>query len=134
MKSFFLSNCLYCLVTVLRIRDVYPRYNFFHPGSPIQGCQNTGSRVRIRIKEMRYFQVSTPKTYTKFSNYDAGCSSRISDPGFGFFSNPASRIRIPFPGVKKAPDPGFRVPDPDPQQCFSYSKCFIESLVVAVAG
>jgi hypothetical protein len=29
----------------------------------------------------------------------AGCSSRISDPGFGFFP-------IPDPGVKKSPDPG----------------------------
>jgi hypothetical protein len=35
---------------VLRIRDVYPI--FFHPGSQMQG---TRSRIRIRVKEFKYF-------------------------------------------------------------------------------
>jgi hypothetical protein len=39
----------------------------------------------------------------------------ISDPGPGIFFHPGSRIQMPDPGVKKAPDPGsgfFSMPDP----------------------
>jgi hypothetical protein len=35
---------------VLRIRDVYPGSEFFHPRSRIQGPKDSGSRTRIRIK------------------------------------------------------------------------------------
>jgi hypothetical protein len=38
-------------VMMLRIRDVYPRSEFFHPGSRIQGQK----RFRIRLKEFKYF-------------------------------------------------------------------------------
>jgi hypothetical protein len=76
------------LLAVLWIRDVYlgsdffpsriQDLTFFHPG--------TGSR--IRIKEFKYFN---PKTWFLSSmKHDLGCSSRI---------------RIPDPRVKKAPDP-----------------------------
>jgi hypothetical protein len=39
------------LKAVLRIRDVSPESEFFHTGSWIQGQQDSGSRIRIRIKE-----------------------------------------------------------------------------------
>jgi hypothetical protein len=39
-------------------------------------------------------------------------SKKGPDPGSGKNS---SRIRIPDPGGIKAPDPGSRIPDPDPQ-------------------
>ncbi len=38
---------------VLRIRDVYPGYEFFHPSSRIQG--QTDSESRIRTKKFKYF-------------------------------------------------------------------------------
>ncbi len=41
------------LWSVLRIRD--PRSEFFHPGSRIHGQKDSGSRIRIRIKELKYF-------------------------------------------------------------------------------
>ncbi len=48
---------------MLRIRDVYPGSDFFHPGS------------RIRIEEYKYFN---PKNcFLSSRNYDPGCSSRI---------------------------------------------------------
>jgi hypothetical protein len=43
---------------------------------------------------------------------------RIRDPGSG--KNPS---RIPDPGGKKAPDPGSRIPDPDPQHWFTPKTC-----------
>jgi hypothetical protein len=44
-----LSPCL----PVLRVRDVFPGSEFFHPRSRIQGQKDSGSR--IRIKEFRFF-------------------------------------------------------------------------------
>jgi hypothetical protein len=44
-------------VPVLRIRDVYPGSEFFHPGSQIQGEKD--SSIRIRIKEYKYFFLSS---------------------------------------------------------------------------
>jgi hypothetical protein len=41
--------------TVLWIHDVYPGSEFFHPRSRIQGKKDSGSRIRIRIKEFKYF-------------------------------------------------------------------------------
>ncbi len=77
---------------VLRIREVYPDpgFDFFHPGSRLQGWQDPGPGSAS--KNLSNFN---PKTNTKFQ----GCSSRIPDPDF-FLS------RILDPGVKKAPDPG----------------------------
>ncbi len=60
--------------TVLRIRDVYPGSETFHPGSRIQGQKYSGSRIRIKGKVI----------------WDV-------HPGSGFFP-------IPDPEVKKAPD------------------------------
>jgi hypothetical protein len=37
--------------SVLRIRDVYPGSELLHLGSLIQGQKDSGSRIRIRIKE-----------------------------------------------------------------------------------
>jgi hypothetical protein len=69
-----------------------PGPEFFHPGSRIQGQKDSGSRIRIRIKEFKYFY---PKNC--FSVF--GKIIRDVHPGSGVFSNPD-------PGVKKAPDPG----------------------------
>jgi hypothetical protein len=41
--------------SLLLIRDAYPGSDFFHPGSQIQGQKDSGSRIRIRIKEFKYF-------------------------------------------------------------------------------
>jgi hypothetical protein len=68
-----LSNkCRVLSLPVLRIRDVYlesririfsiPDKNFFHLGSRVKKIN--GSRIRIRIKELKYFN---PKYY--FSDY-----------------------------------------------------------------
>jgi hypothetical protein len=43
---------------VMGIRDVYPGdpgSEFFHPGSRIQVHKDSGSRIRISIKEFKYF-------------------------------------------------------------------------------
>ncbi len=42
------------LVAALRIRDVYPGSEFFHPGW-VKKIQDPGSRLRIQIKEFKYF-------------------------------------------------------------------------------
>ncbi len=70
---------------MLRIRDVYPVSEFFHPG------------FRIRRKEFKYFNLK--KWFLGSKKYDRACSPRIPDPDPYF-------IPIPDPGVKKAPDPG----------------------------
>ncbi len=49
----------------------------------------------------------------------------IRDPGSG-----KNLFRIPDPGVKKAPDPGFRIPDPDPQHCFIRKEKGVRTTVV----
>ncbi len=67
---------------MLRIRDVYP-------GSWIRIFSISDSGSRIRIKEFKYFKPK--KLFLNSLKYDLVCSSRI---------------RIPDPAVKKAPDPG----------------------------
>jgi hypothetical protein len=69
--------------------NVYKANKFFHPGSPIQGQKDSGSRIRIRNKELSVFN---PKTVSKVSD-DLRCSSRIPDPDF---------LPIPDPGIKKS--------------------------------
>ncbi len=66
--------------------------------SRIQGKKD--SRIRIRIKEFKYF--NPKKLLLSSRKYDPGCSSRIR---ILIFYPP----RIPDPGVKKAPDPGYRI-------------------------
>jgi hypothetical protein len=68
--------------SVLRIRDVYPGHNFFHPGSASKNLGNL-----------------TQKMVLNSPNYDPGCSSRIRIPDPDF-------LPIPDPGAKKAADPG----------------------------
>jgi hypothetical protein len=61
----------------------------------------------------RIIELFTKKIVTILSKilvWDPG--SGIQDPGFG-----KNLFRIPDPGVKKAPDLGSRIPDPDPQHC-----------------
>jgi hypothetical protein len=55
------------------------------------------SFISKKIKEQGFLRKSHRKTYPL-------------DPGSGKNSS-----RIPDPGGKKAPDPGSRIPDPDPQ-------------------
>jgi hypothetical protein len=84
-----LQNKILGVLAVLRIRDVYPGSEFFP--SRIQGQhKNSGSRIRIRIKEFKF--LSSRK-------YDSGFSSRIRM----FYPS-----RIPDPGIKKALNSGSR--------------------------
>jgi len=71
---------------------------------PDPNCLHPESR--ILIKEFKYFnpQKSKKKWFLSSKKYDPGCSSRISDPDADFFPS-----RIPDPGVKKTPNPGFRI-------------------------
>jgi hypothetical protein len=58
-------------------------------------------------------EVLPSKIVIKLSKYGFGIPdprSKIQDPGSGKIL-----FRIPDPGVKKAPDPGFLIPDPNPQ-------------------
>ncbi len=97
---------------VLRIRDVYPRSDFFpsripDPGSwiPDPNCLHSGSR--IHIKQFKYFNPKKPKKWFLSSRkYDPGCSSRIPDTDADFLPIPDPRSR----GSKR-----HRIPDPDPQ-------------------
>ncbi len=54
---------------VLRIRDVYPGSDFFHPWFRIRFFPS-----RIHVKDFRYFN---PKNFLSSRKNDAGCSSRI---------------------------------------------------------
>ncbi len=64
--------------------------------SRIKGQKYSGSRIQIRIKELKYFQ---PKIlFPSSRKYDLGCSSRTPDPDLDY-------LQIPDPGAKKPPDP-----------------------------
>ncbi len=80
---------------VLWIGDVYPGSGFFHPGS----------RIRIRIKEFKFF--FNPKIVTKLSEIWSGMF--ILDPGSWFFTHPRSLIQ----GSKRQ----HRILYPETQQC-----------------
>ncbi len=73
---------------------------FFHPGSRIQGHNDPGSRIQIRIKEFL-----TEKIVSKLSEIWSGMF--IPDPGSGswIYTHPGSR------GQKGI---GSQIPDPDP--------------------
>ncbi len=70
---------------------LWSRIWLFHPASRSPNPGLTRSRIRICIKTRNWYSV-----LKKIS----GCSSRITDQG-----------------VKIAPDPGSRFPDPHPQHC-----------------
>jgi hypothetical protein len=59
--------------------------------SRIPAQKDSGSRSRIRIIKLKYFN---PKLFLSSRKYDQGYSSRIPDPDFDFFTHPG-------PGVKK---------------------------------
>jgi hypothetical protein len=84
-----------CPLPVLRIRDVYPGSEFLP--YRIQGQKDSGSRIRIRIKEFRYFN---PKIVSEVAKILSGLF--IPDPDPDFYLS-----QTPDPGVKKAPDFGF---------------------------
>ncbi len=89
----------YLFLLVLWIRDVYPGSRIRLFSSRIQGWQDSGFRIRSRIKEHRVLKNKIR-------------SSQIPDPGswiWIFFPS-----RIPDPGVKKSPDL-------DPQHWFLHS-------------
>ncbi len=78
---------------VLRIGDVYPWSEFFHPGSRIQGQKGSESALKNL----------TQKIVSKLSEISSGMF--IQDPDFFPIPNPWSRwstIRILDPGVEKA--------------------------------
>ncbi len=83
-----------------------PGPEFFHPGSQILGQNNSGSRIRIRIKEFKYIE---PKNmFLTSRKYDPGCRiqilifflsriqeskrHRLLDPGSGY-ATPVLRYR-----------------------------------------
>jgi hypothetical protein len=53
--SLFFHYIRLYLYTMLRIRDVHPGSEFFHPGSRIQGQKDSGSPFQIHFKEFKYF-------------------------------------------------------------------------------
>jgi hypothetical protein len=81
------NDIIHSLFAVLRTRDVYPRYEFFHPGSRI--------RIRILNKEFKYF---TPNFFYKaFGNLIRHVYPRIwilSHPGSKGQYSTGSRIWI----------------------------------------
>jgi hypothetical protein len=74
-----------------------PGSEFFHPESRIPGV-----KIPDPDPHQRIYVLLTQKTVSKLSDNDLGCSFRIPDPDPDF----VSWIRIPDPGVRKAPDPG----------------------------
>jgi hypothetical protein len=73
---------------MFRIRDAYPGSEFFHPGSRIQGQKDSGSRIRIHIKEFNYFN---PTIDSKLSETKSGLFIPDPDPDFLPFLDPGSR-------------------------------------------
>ncbi len=59
VKRWYTQESYRYLLTVLRIRFriSYPgsRIRISHPGTRIQGQKDSGSQIRIRIKEFKYF-------------------------------------------------------------------------------
>ncbi len=89
---------------MLRIREVYPGSKFFP------------SLIPDSHKKFKHF--NPKKLFLSPRKYDPGCSSRIQILIF---------LPIPDPGntgVKKTPDPEFRILDPDPHhwECLSFFK------------
>jgi hypothetical protein len=98
--SYCWSNFSVQLYSVLRIRDVYPVFDFFSIPDP--NLFHHGSR--IRIKEFKYF--NPEKWFLSSRKYDSGCSSRIRipdpDPDFLPIPNPGSRGKKGNPGSGSA--------------------------------
>jgi len=71
----------------------------------------------MHIKEFKCF--NKKKWFLSSQKYDLGFPSRIRipdlDPDFLPIPDPYPGSQIPNPGIKKAQDPGSRIPDPDSQ-------------------
>ncbi len=89
------------------------------PWSRIQIYFIRGPGSRIRIKEFKYF--NPKKWFLSSQKYDPSFPSRIwipdPDPDFLPIPDPDPVSQIPNPGIKKAPEPWSRIPDPDSQHC-----------------
>ncbi len=72
---------------------------------------------RMHIKEFKCF--NPKKWFLSSQKYDPSFTSRIRipnlDPDFLPIPDPNLGSQIPNPGIKKAPDSWFRIPDPDSQ-------------------
>jgi hypothetical protein len=81
-------------------------------------------KKKIWANFLRIIELFTQKIVNKLSKiwvWDPG--SEIRDPGSG-----KNLFRISDPGVKKAPDPGSRIPDPDPQHWYIPYLCYSKQL------
>jgi|688.fasta_scaffold1015007_1 hypothetical protein len=97
--------------SVLRVPDVYPGSEFFHPGSQIDGHNDS----RSVSKNLSIF--SPKNLFPSSRKQDLGCSSRI----WILMFYPS---RIPIQGSK-----WLRIPDPDPQHWFRFGILFIFSRI-----
>jgi hypothetical protein len=93
-------------VAVLRIRDVYPgsrlpvpTFSIPDPGSRVDKIPDPDQHQRVSV-------FLTQKTDTQFLKIKSGM----------FNPDPGSWIILD-QGVKIAPEPGSRFPDPDPKHC-----------------
>jgi hypothetical protein len=93
-----------------------PTFSIPDPGSELSPC-----RIPDPGSSSKNLSILTPKKAKKLflssKKYDPGWSSRIPDPDADFFPS-----RIPDPGVKKAPNPGSWIPDPDRQHWINHKK------------
>jgi hypothetical protein len=75
---------IHSLSPVLRIRDVYPGSELFHPGSWVKKVPDP--RIRIRIKKFKKFLPK--KLFLSSGKNDQRCSSRIRNTDFHYrFTN-----------------------------------------------
>jgi hypothetical protein len=89
------SNCPN--TSVLRIRDVYPGYEFFHPGSQVKNIPDPGSAS----KNLSIY--NPKKLFLSSRKYDSGIF--IPDPDLDFFYP----SRIPDPGSRNQKGTGSRI-------------------------
>ncbi len=81
------------LSSVLRVREVFPGFEFFHPGSRVKKISDPDPHQRLNI---------TPKKCLRSQKYNPGCSSLIRiliflpnpDPGSRGQKETGSRILI----------------------------------------
>ncbi len=83
---------------------------FFHLESRIQGQKDSGSLIRIGIKEFKYFEAK--KLFPSYRNYDPGCSFRIR-----IRIRVKSRIRFRNHIKEKSGSASNKNQNPDPHQC-----------------
>jgi hypothetical protein len=84
---------------VLRIWDFYPRSPIRIFPSRIQGKKDSGSRIRIRIEEFKYFEPK--KLFVSSRKYDPGCSSWIPQILISYKHCCGYVMFIPDPGLTR---------------------------------